>query len=850
MGRALHKGLVLLILFIFTLPVVDAQTKVFGVLSGIVVMPDGDPAKFANIAIVGSAGGTTTDENGHFELVIPAEAPVAIAFSLVGCDIKTDTFTVEDGGKTEVKVVMANCITYLPTINIQSHYDMPGGIFRMDPREGQLLPNATGGLEFLLKLTALGMASGNELSSQYSVRGGNFDENLVYANDIEIYRPFLIRSGQQEGLSFLNSDLVSSVAFSSGGFEAKYGDKLSSVLDVMYKRPREFAAGFSLSPLGANGFLEGCGLNHRFMYLLGVRYKSSQYILNGLETKGEYRPVFADVQTYLTWQINEISEINLLGYYSLNSFNLVPQTRETSYGTVNEAYRLTIYFDGQERDRFNTLMGAMRYIIQPDSGISLKFIASAYTSLEDETFDIQGQYWIGRLESDLGKETFGDVAENLGVGTYLEHARNQLTVKVYAAEHKGIIERGNHHTQWGIKVQHDRIQDELLEWKYLDSSAFSLPHPPDSIGYTDPAAQTYQMLEMSESMRGKLNLNSMRYSAFIQHSWQWLIDSTRVNLVTGIRGQYWDVNKEYIISPRVAVALTPHWKEQFSFRFATGLYQQPPFYREIRSSDGNLFPNVKAQKSVHFVSGIEYEFKAWDRPFRLVTELYYKMLYDMVPYVVENVRIRYLPQYNSHGYAAGIDFKLHGQFVQDAESWVSVSVMQTREDIEGDYYYKYYNAAGEQIISGYTYDNVATDSVRFEPGYLPRPTDQRVNVSLFFQDYLPKNPTYKMHLSLVYGAGLPFGPPGEARYKQTLRTPPYRRVDIGFSKQLIGQKKPEMRKSFKYIKNAWLSMEVFNLLAINNVVSYIWVADVTGRYYAVPNYLTSRQLNLRLLVQF
>jgi len=808
------------------------------------------PLEMVNIAVIGRPGGTASDVKGHYELSVPAGKDIEIAYSSLNYVMVIDTINLKPGERFENNVILADKSIDLRPFDVTASYDHANGITWLDPKNSELLPRQ-GGLESLLKLIALGISSSNELSSTYSVRGGNFDENIVYANDIEIYRPFLVRSGQQEGLSFLNSSLVNSVSFSSGGFEARYGDKMSSVLDVQYKRPDTLLGDVHVSALGANLHVEGKVPGTMLSFLSGFRYKTNQYLLNAMETKGDYKPTFIDWQNYLTWQLSETSELSILGYFSSNKYTMVPETRETTYGTINQAYRLTIYFDGQETDRFSTYLGGLRFQHQPNKSLLLKYIASAYTSFEDEAYDIQGQYWIGLLESDLGSDEYGDVAENMGVGTFLDHARNYLDVRVLSAEHKGLFDKKKYYIQWGAKAQNERINDEIWQWNYIDSSGYSLPHVTDSVGYTGP--QPYQNLTISDLLISNLKLNSMRYSGFIQNGWEWKADSIRYNLVGGVRASYWDVNKQLIVSPRAAFSMRPNWKRNYSFRLASGVYQQPPFYRELRDFGGNLHPDVKAQRSIHYVAGFEHTDSLWNRPFKVVGEVYYKSLSNMIPYVVDNVRIRYLPQFTSHGYAAGIDFKMNGQFVADAESWVSVSIMQTREDIEGDYYFNYYNSDGELITSAST-NNIAVDSTRIEPGYIPRPTDQRVNVSLFFQDYLPQNPSYKMHLSLVFGTGLPFGPPNSDKYKHTLRMPPYRRVDIGFSKQLVGYVNPDKPakavRNLKFIRNAWISLEIFNLLNINNTASYIWVTDVENNRYAVPNYLTKRQLNLKLLVEF
>lgn len=838
------------VLILILLNSFSAYAQKNAIVFGKVTDDKGRPLELVNISVMGTPGGTSSDVRGNYELIVPANKDIVIAFSILSYSIKYDTVNLQPDQRLEINVSLTDKATVLKAVDVTGHYDMAGGIIRLDPRTSAMLPTY-GGIETLVKLIGMGVSSGNELSSTYSVRGGNFDENIVYANDIEIYRPFLVRSGQQEGLSFLNSSLVNSVSFSSGGFEAKYGDKMSSVLDVQYKRPDSLRGDVHVSMLGTNVHVEGKDKNGLISFLSGFRYKTTQYILNAMETKGNYKPSFLDWQNYFTWQLSETSELSILGYMSSNKYNLVPETRQTSYGTVNQAYRLTIYFDGMESDRFTTFLGGARYQHYPNKNLLLKYILSGYSSLEDETYDIQGQYWIGLLESDLGSDQFGNVAKNMGVGTFLDHARNFLDVHVLSAEHKGTLEKENYYLHWGLKGQHEKVFDKIWQWSYIDSSGFSLPHVTDSVGYITP--QPYQNLDISNTLISQLHLSSMRYSGFFQSGREWNIDSVRYNIIAGVRSSYWDVNKQLIVSPRAAFSIKPNWNRNYLFRFATGMYQQPPFYRELRDMGGNLHTNLKAQQSIHFVAGFEHTDSLWKRPFRVVGEVYYKALNNMIPYVVDNVRIRYLPEYKSHGYATGVDIKMNGQFVQDAESWVSISFMQTREDIEGDYYHLYINSDGE-VINAASVNRIVVDSIRIEPGYIPRPTDQRVNVSLFFQDYLPNNPSYKMHLSLVFGTGLPFGPPNSEKYKQTLRMPPYRRVDIGFSKQIAGFKPSDKQKheprNLKFIRNAWLSLEIFNLLNINNTVSYIWITDVENNRHAVPNYLTRRQLNFKLFIEF
>jgi CarboxypepD_reg-like domain/TonB-dependent Receptor Plug Domain len=806
-----------------------------------------NPIELANIAITGQPGGTTTDQLGYYELSVPAFQEVKISVSFIGFTTETIVVKVSDSSRKKLNITLSESTTLLPGFEVRDRQARRNNFTRIDPKDAKVVPSISGGVEDLIK-TLPGVSSNNELSSQYSVRGGNYDENLVYVNGIEIYRPFLIRSGQQEGLSFLNSDLVSSIQFSAGGFDAKYGDKMSSVLDIKYKRPTAFAASVSASLLGVHGHVEGITKNKKFSYLLGVRHQSNQYILKGLQTEGDYKPNFTDVQGLLAYKLNKKWNVSFLGNYARNSYQLIPSSRTTQFGTIQEAYQLKIYFDGQEVDKFETFFGALSTEYTPHKDLQLRFTASAFQTIESETFDIQGQYWIGKLETDFGNEQFGDVIEAQGVGTYLDHARNYLNATVMSAQHNGTYSFDNKTLQWGVKFRHEIIDDRLNEWEMVDSAGFTVPSPLDSVGSNNPP---HPDLYLNDVVKTDININSNRYTGFVQNTWEYLGHKVDKTFTLGMRFNYWDFNEQFLFSPRATYTLKPNWDRDVLFRLSAGYYYQPPFYKEIRDFEGNLNPNIKAQKSIHIVAGASYNFNAWSRPFVFTGELYYKYLDDLIPYEIDNVRIRYLAKNNAHGYAAGIDMKVNGEFVKGVESWASLSIMKTEEDIEDDFYYNYYNSDGAQIIAGFTENSTPTDSSRVEPGFIPRPTDQRVSFSLFFQDYLPKNPSYKMHLKLVFGSRLPFGPPDSPKYEHVLRIPSYRRIDIGFSKQVIGENAMQPTKGlFKHIESLWITAEVFNLLQTNNTVSYIWVKDVSNREYAVPNYLTPRQLNIRIVAKF
>ncbi len=836
------------ILIIFTLLALAGSAQEKAIIHGTVTNEQAGAVEYANVSVLGYAGGVATNNKGEYELSIPANTELTLVISFIGFEKQMFRVFLQPGQKKELNVRMQSAAEQLPDVEIVDKQIRHTNLQRLDPKIATEIPTLSGGVEDILK-TLPGVSSNNELSSQYSVRGGNFDENLIYVNGIEIYRPFLIRSGQQEGMSFVNSALVSSILFSAGGFEPKYGDKMSSVLDIQYKKPTSFGGSFQASLLGAEAHVEGISKNQRFSYLSGIRYKSNNYILKGLEVEGDYKPNFADVQTYFAYKISPKVELSFLGNYARNSYKVKPSSRQTEFGTVQEAYRLNIYFEGQELDRFENYMGALSLNYFPQENMKLQFITSAFQTRESETFDILGEYYIGKLENQIGSEQFGEVVEAQGVGGFHDHARNYLLASVYNVEHKGSLDLNKHYLQWGIKYQHEIIHDELSEWELIDSAGYTIPDPPFTVG--DPAPLYNPQLELFSSYKTDTAFSSNRYSAFVQNSWNFKIGTANAYLIAGLRASYWNINRQFILSPRATVSIKPLWKHDILFRFSAGYYQQPPFYRELRDLQGRINPDVRAQKSIHFVAGMDWDFKAWDRPFKFIAEAYYKILDDLVPYTVDNVRIRYYGDNLSKGYAYGLDLKVAGEFIKGVESWASISFLKTEEDIIGDYYYEYYNEAGELIIPGYSEDQSATDSTQIFPGYIPRPTDQRVHFALFFQDYIPRNPTWKMHIKLIFGSRLPFGPPNSPKYEHTYRMPPYRRVDIGFSKQLIGGYSSFGPKNpLKYIKSAWVSLEVFNLFQIQNTISYIWVKDKSGREYAVPNYLTPRLINLRLAVNF
>jgi len=730
--------------------------------------------------------------------------------------------------------------------------------------------------------------SNNELTSNYNVRGGNYDENLVYVNGFLVYRPFLTRSGQQEGMSFIHSSLVESVRFSAGGFDAQYGDRLSSVLDITYRTPDSTRASSTVSLLGVEAHAEQ-SVSPRFNYLVGARYRSNGYFLNSLPTKGAYNPVFADAQILTNYAITEKTTFSLLGHFSSNAYRFSPQSSASDFGTANEAYRLMIYYDGKESTKFQTMMGGASLKYAPNKRTNLDFYVSAFNTNEREYFDVQGQYYINQLETDPSKEAYGDSIATLGVGTFLNHARNRLNATILSAYHNGSVllhdgftdeERLHARTsviKWGAQIQRDFFTDVLSEWRMIDSAGYSLPQ-------ANP-----QEVTLYETIKGNLNLLNYKVSGFTQ--WNVIWNKTKKNyevkiykkfktddtksvqeyakvikesnskfaLSTGLRGGYTAVNHEPYFTPRISLTFSPRAymvqnnrivRRNLNYRLASGLYYQPPFYREFRTFDGHLNTNVRAQKSFHLVAGTDLFFEMWGRekPFKFTGELYYKYLWDVNPYEIENVRTRYYADNNAVAYAYGLDMNVHGEFVKGIESFFKVGLMRTREDILNDHYTEYFNAAGERIIFGYSQDQTVVDSTVVYPGYIPRPTDQLLTIGALVQDKMPGFEQFTVQMGLQFGSRLPYGPPDFTRYKDTLRMKSYFRVDLGLSYDLLKKGNLHQKRFMKQCESALISLEIFNLLGINNVLSKQWIQDVEGKYYAIPNYLTSRRFNLKLSI--
>jgi hypothetical protein len=816
----MQKLTALLVLFLSM--AVTGLSQQFAYIKGRITNERGRGIEAVTVAVSGTGIGTSTDRKGNYELQVPANTTITIAFTFVGYETQTQSLTMVPGQSKVMDVQLKEATKELDEVIKTADRSEEAGNIKLDVSKAGLIPTVGfgSGVEALIK-TYVG--SNNEMTSQYNVRGGNYDENLVYVNDFEIYRPFLTRSGQQEGMSFVNADLVSGVNFSIGGFQSKYGDKMSSVLDVTYKNPTEFGGRAMLSALGASLALEGASKNGKLTWLAGARQKSNQYLLQAQPTQGVYNPSFTDVQADIKYHLTPKWEVELIGNYARNRFSFMPEEQTSSFGLINKAFQLRVFYDGQEIDQFDSRFGGISTTFKPNKKLRLKFLASGFQTNEKETYDILGEYLLGELETDLGKENFGQLKTYLGTGIIHTYARNYLQVNVGDVGHRGSYDGGKHFIQWGLGGNITSISDKLNEWERRDSAGFTQPFDPNT-------------LELTRVYTSSSEFNYIRYTGYLQDNFR-IGDSIDLTGSIGARFNYSTLNGELLISPRAHMAYKPEWKRDIVFKIAGGLYQQPPFYREMRDLNGNVNKSLKAQKSFHILLGSDYNFKSWGRPFKLTTEVYYKGLWDIVPYEYDNVRIRYFGKNNAIGRIYGGEMRIYGDIVKDATSWISIGIMKAEEDITDD------------II---TYKNTAgADSASVEPGYVPRPADQRFMLGMYFEDYLPRNKNFKMHLNLMYSTGLPFGPPDQKRYGDTLRLPQYIRVDIGFSALLLDGSKHSDKKLLGSFKKIWFSAEAFNLLGIQNTLSYTWIQDQSsGLTFAVPNRLTSRLINAKLIIDF
>jgi len=802
-----------------------AQTSI---IRGVILDESNKPINDVNI-ITNSGEGIASNENGFYELKIPSGVEVTIEFSHLGHKRIVAKFKLKNGQELEYNPVMKIEVEQIATVVINTNTRQSvDGVTSITPNVIRTIKGAQPGVENILK-TLPGVNISNELSTQYSVRGGNFDENLVYVNEIEVYRPFLIRSGNQEGLSFVNTDLVQNVDFSAGGFQSKYGDKLSSVLDITYRNPISFGIRTDLSLLGGSIAAETVSKDGKFSGIAGVRYRDNSLILNNLETEGNVEPVFADAQTYLTYRFSSKFHLNFLGNISLNKYNFQPENRQTNFGTLQEPVALLVFYDGQEKDKYQTYFGAVKanYFVNDD--LTLKVIASAYHTAEQEYFDILAQYRLGEVNTNIGDESLGEVEFSEGIGSQLTHARNDLDAFIVNIEQRGDYKIDEESTvEWSVKYTHEDIRDRLVEYEVIDSAGFSIRSP----NFSQPNSQPYEPfsgpLTSFENIRALNKVQIDRLQAFAQYSKRTDWGENEVFYNAGLRAHSWTVNgdaiessSQTVFSPRAQFAIKPNWDKDMLFRIAGGLYYQPPFYRELRDSSGVVQPKVKAQNSFHIVLGNEYSFEIWDRPFKLVTEAYYKGLSDVNPYTLENVRIRYSAKNNAEAYAYGLDMRLNGEFVPGTESWFSFGYLKTEENIDNR-------------------------------GYIARPTDQRLKFGALFQDYVPNMPDLKMYLNLVYNTGVPGGSPSYADpYDFQIRLRDYRRADLGVSFEIVNPEKKYNSKWKEAFRELSIGFEIYNMFNNQNSITNTWVRDVyTKRQFAIPNYLTPRVFNLRLSARF
>jgi len=819
----LNNKLLFSLFLLFTFSFSFSQTAT---ISGVILDETNTPIE--NVTITHSKEGTKTSKDGDFTIQIPANQEITLTFSHISFKQVIQTFNLKENESYEFNPVLNYNEEQLGTVIITGgKRERIEGIVTIAPKMLRKIPGGNAGVENILK-TLAGVSGNNELSSQYNVRGGNFDENLVYVNEIEVYRPFLVRSGQQEGLSFINSDLVSNVDFSAGGFQAKYGDKLSSVLDITYKKPKSFGASLDASLLGGSVSVQGASKNKKLSGVLGVRYRDNSLFVDAKETETNYDPKFTDIQTFLTYKISDKLDINFLGNTAINKYNYEPKTRQTNFGTLQDPIALLVKYNGQEKDQYNSYFGAIKANYKLNDNLTLKLIGSAYHTIEEEYFDILAEYRLGEVNSNIGDENFGEVEFSEGIGSQLNHARNDLDALIYSFEHKGNYKHENNKYSWGIKYNYENIRDEIIEWEVIDSAGFSV-RPPGSIPNNQPYNPYAGPLEPFQNVRAKNDVTINRVSAFAQYNRDATLGDHEVFFNLGVRAHNWTVSgdnitstSQIVFSPRAQFSIKPDWKRDVILRTAMGIYHQPPFYRELRRADGSVNPDVKAQQSTHFIIGGDYNFKLWNRPFKFTSDIYYKSLTNVNPYTVDNVRIRYAANNNAKAYATGLDLRLNGEFVPGTESWFSFGYLKTEENIDNR-------------------------------GYISRPTDQRLKFGALFQDYMPNLPNIKVYLNLVYNTGVPGGSPSYAdAYQYQNRLPAYKRADAGFSYVIVDKnKKFDKGHLFHHLEEFQIGIEIYNMFDVQNSITNTWVRDVyTKQQYAVPNYLSPRIFNVKMGLKF
>ncbi len=808
-------------------------------VSGKVIDENENPLPGVSIVILGKQSGIVTSDSGTYRIKVPAEKAFGLIFSFSGYRDEQKNFYLSENEEEQLTVKLERTGKTLQAVVIKDDKQRTEtGLVKINPKNANVLPGATGGVEGLIKIL---VGSNNELTSQYSVRGGNYDENLIYINDFEIYRPYLVRNGQQEGLSFINPELAKNINFYNGGFQAKYGDKISSVLDIQYKKPSSFAGSAYISLLEQGFHFEGATKNQKLTWLFGVRTKTNKNLLGSQEVKGNYIPSAADLQAFITYRFSQKLQLELLGIISGSKFTLIPESAQKSTAVFSPLFTanlgLDIFFEGQEKDNYNTNLVGISLNQIVNKRVKLKWMASRYGDNENENFDITGAYLFGERDFDKARPTFGQITNPLGAGVFQNYARNSLNIEVYNISHKGSFDMGKHFIQWGAGVDHTIIHDKLNEWEFQDSAGYSLPFNPN-------------VINLSNVLKSKSNLTIDKYSGYIQDNIR-LGDSVRdITLLGGVRFNYNSLNGEFILSPRAQISYKPNWKRDIVFKAAAGIYDQPPFYREMRRYNGTVNTSVKSQKSVQFVAGFDYNLSNGERPVRITTEAYYKSLTDVDPYDVDNVRIRYYGNNNAKAYATGIETRIFTEFVKDAESWLSIGISQTKENLDNDFYYTYKNAAGE-VINSQTTDQMVTDSIRTDVGYVRRPTDRLFTLGLFLQDYLSTNKNFKVHLNMIYGSNMSYNIPNSVKYRNALIIEPYIRVDVGFSALLLSEK--SLRRShspFRSFENIWASLEVFNIIDRANTISYQLIKDFANNTFSIPNRLTPRLINFKLLARF
>lgn len=818
---------VLCILFSF----IGFAQKKSAIISGLVLDENEQRMPKVTVSILGQQKGIITTDSGTFRLTVPSERALALVFTYSGYKSFQQNFFLSTGEQEYVTIRLEPSSAVMEEVVIRDQRERAeAGLIKLNPKAVINLPSPVMGVESMLKVF---VGSNNELTSQYNVRGGSYDENLIYVNDFEIFRPYLVRSGQQEGLSFINPQMVRNINFFTGGFGAKYGDKMSSVLDIQYNKPRNFAGSAYISILEQGVHVEGIGAKNRLSYIIGARNRSNRNLLSRQETQGSYTPSSSDIQGLITYHISEKWQTELLANVSATRFSLVPEFSQLTSSVFSPFFTsnlgLDIFFEGREKHRYITGMVGTSITYEAKKNFRLKWLASRFENDEQENIDVAGAYLFGDRDFDKTSSNFGLIVNPLGAGISQTFARNQLNIVNYNFSHKGFLDKNKHAIQWGLSYDRTSINDKLNEWQYQDSAGYSLPYRPD-------------ILNLSSVVKSSANLNINKYSGYVQDNIVLLTNNATYTLSGGVRFNYNDLNNEFIITPRFGASWKPAWKRDILFRAAAGLYHQPPFYREMRRYDGSVNTNVKAQRSTQLVLGTDYNFIGFSRPLRLSVEAYYKSISNLVPYDIDNVRMRYFGENMGRAYATGLEMRLFGELVKDAESWISLGLMRTREDLDNDIYKVYKLDSLNKPI----------DSSLKQGGWLRRPTDRLITFGMFFQDYLSTNKNFKVYLNTLYGTNLPFNIPGSVQYRNALRIDPYIRVDIGFSAQLLNTEKGTRRSHspFRKFDNIWASLEIFNLIDRPNTIAYQLIKDFQNNVFALPNRLTPRLVNIKLVARW